>query len=413
MDDSKNDNGPLVYINGKRFDLPTDRPEYTLLHFLRENGLTGTKLGCGEGGCGACTVMVSRWNAPAGEARHAAVNACLCPLYAVEGAHVVTVEGLGSSRRGLHPVQSALAQAHGSQCGFCTPGFVMSMYALLRSKGAQRPTAAEVEEALSGNLCRCTGYRPILEAFRSFTLDDGPRGRDYAADCLRRLEGLSWDAEAKSGRERAASGAGICPSSGLPCDCGARDGLAGEDGENDEESAKGESERRGEAGRGACCSKDGQRRTAARAQAAEPIFPPMLTRRPIRALALEGRTSTWHRPLTLEGLLEIVAAHPEARIVGGNTEVGIETKFKNKIYAHLVDPRHVPELQGVRLSPPRGPDGPGSVTFGAAASLTEVLEASRRLATSLPPRSRGTVAALAAQLALFAGPPVRNVATLG
>jgi xanthine dehydrogenase/oxidase len=125
---------PIAYVNGKRHILPAGRAEATLLQWLRELGLTGTKLGCSEGGCGACTVMVSSIEGPEGKLTHKAVNACLCPLYAVESCHVVTVEGIGSGRAGLHPVQERLARAHGSQCGFCTPGFVMSMYSLLRSK---------------------------------------------------------------------------------------------------------------------------------------------------------------------------------------------------------------------------------------------------------------------------------------
>ena len=115
-------------------------------------GLTGAKLGCGEGGCGACTVMLSSADPATGQLYHRSVNACLCPLYAVEGMHVVTVEGVGSTRDGMHPVQERLAQAHGSQCGFCTPGFVMSMVSLLRAKAPEAPTEEEIEENLAGNL---------------------------------------------------------------------------------------------------------------------------------------------------------------------------------------------------------------------------------------------------------------------
>eukprot|EP00775_Hariotina_reticulata_P000680 gene680-978_t len=170
---STHDQELVCYVNGKRFALPHGRGEQTLLQFLRENGLTGTKLGCGEGGCGACTVMVSQWDGS--KVQHRAVNACLCPLYAVEGMHVVTVEGIGSVRGGLHPVQAALANSHGSQCGFCTPGFVMSMYSLLRgvaAEGKAAPTEEEIEECLAGNLCRCTGYRPILDAFKAVAAVD-------------------------------------------------------------------------------------------------------------------------------------------------------------------------------------------------------------------------------------------------
>ena len=152
-----------------------------------EIGLTGAKLGCGEGGCGACTVMVSSAE-PDGRLYHRSVNACLCPLYAVEGMHVVTVEGVGNTRDGMHPVQERLAKAHGSQCGFCTPGFVMSMVALLRAKAPEAPTEEEIEENLAGNLwwvagwvagaCTCVsaasrglpGLLPLLECWNARSL---------------------------------------------------------------------------------------------------------------------------------------------------------------------------------------------------------------------------------------------------
>ncbi|KHJ94048.1 putative xanthine dehydrogenase, small subunit [Oesophagostomum dentatum] len=131
--------------------------------------LTGTKIGCNEGGCGACTVMISEISLRDNQIRHYSANACLMPICGVFGKAVTTVEGLGSvvSKR-LHPVQERLAMTHGTQCGFCSPGFVMAMYALLRN--SPTPTKAEVNEALQGNLCRCTGYRPILEAFYSFAV---------------------------------------------------------------------------------------------------------------------------------------------------------------------------------------------------------------------------------------------------
>ncbi|XP_023281444.1 xanthine dehydrogenase/oxidase-like, partial [Seriola lalandi dorsalis] len=131
-------------------------------------GLTGTKLGCAEGGCGACTVMLSRYQTHTQQLLHYAVNACLAPLCSLHLVAVTTVEGIGSVARKLHPVQERIARAHGSQCGFCTPGIVMSMYALLRNNPT--PKMADVEEAFQGNLCRCTGYRPILEGYKTFTV---------------------------------------------------------------------------------------------------------------------------------------------------------------------------------------------------------------------------------------------------
>lgn len=126
--------------------------------------LTGTKLGCGEGGCGACTVTVRHFSLEKNKVITRPVNACLAPLVVFDGMAITTVEGIGSTRTGLHSVQTAIATKHGSQCGFCTPGIVMSMYTLLQHNPS--PTVAEVDAAFDGNLCRCTGYRPILEAFR-------------------------------------------------------------------------------------------------------------------------------------------------------------------------------------------------------------------------------------------------------
>jgi len=100
------------------------------------------------------------------------VNGCLLPLCCLHGLAVVTVEGIGSVRTGVHPVQERIAKSHGTQCGFCTPGFVMSMYALLRNN--QHPSREELEEAFQGNLCRCTGYRPIMSGFKTFcSKEDG------------------------------------------------------------------------------------------------------------------------------------------------------------------------------------------------------------------------------------------------
>ncbi|KNC55296.1 xanthine dehydrogenase/oxidase [Thecamonas trahens ATCC 50062] len=140
----------------------------TLLDHLRDiEGLTGTKASCREGGCGACAVQVVRAGGGPGTG---SINACLCPLASLEGASVTTVEGVGSSKTGLHPIQERLAAANGSQCGFCTPGMVMAAYSLVQSLDGP-PTHADIEHALDGNLCRCTGYRAILSAFG--TLADG------------------------------------------------------------------------------------------------------------------------------------------------------------------------------------------------------------------------------------------------
>lgn len=128
-------------------------PRLTLADFLRERcHLTGTHLGCEHGVCGACTVMVEG----------AAVRSCLMFAVQADGAEVTTIEGLTPAEGGLTPVQAAFRDCHGLQCGFCTPGFIVSVTAYL--KDHPNPTDEEIRQALSGNLCRCTGYQGIIKA---------------------------------------------------------------------------------------------------------------------------------------------------------------------------------------------------------------------------------------------------------
>jgi carbon-monoxide dehydrogenase small subunit len=141
-----------VTVNGRTHEA-TVEPRVTLADFLRERcGLTGTHLGCEHGACGACTVLLD------GQA----VRSCLIFAVQVDGQDVTTVEGLANDDGTLSPVQAALRDCHGLQCGFCTPGFVTSITALLRDN--PRPSEAEIREGLSGNFCRCTGYQGIVNA---------------------------------------------------------------------------------------------------------------------------------------------------------------------------------------------------------------------------------------------------------
>ncbi|KAF8386532.1 gad-3 [Pristionchus pacificus] len=159
------------FLNGNEVTVDNPDPELTLATFLRYKlHLTGTKLACEEGACGSCTVAIARWNKEERKAKFVSANACITPLYLVDGALVLTVEGIGSQKR-LHPIQERLSSGNATQCGFCSPGFVMTAYALLRNNPS--PTADEIRSALVGNLCRCTGYRPILEALESFARPSG------------------------------------------------------------------------------------------------------------------------------------------------------------------------------------------------------------------------------------------------
>lgn len=151
------------FLNDERHDVQPDSPTQTVLQYLREHlHLIGAKEGCAEGDCGACTVTEASLDA-AGELRYRAINACIRFLPTIDGKAISTVEGLVGKDGGLHPVQQAMLDHHGSQCGFCTPGFIMSMYTLY-AQGIRQPSRDQVLDQLSGNLCRCTGYRPIIDA---------------------------------------------------------------------------------------------------------------------------------------------------------------------------------------------------------------------------------------------------------
>ncbi len=149
-------------LKGAPVEITDLAPETTLLNWLRyERGLTGTKEGCAEGDCGACTVGLREIGVD-GQLGTKPVNACIQFLPMLHGREVVTVEHLAAEDGRLHPVQAALAESHGSQCGFCTPGFVMSLWTAYRTES--KPDRGRINDLLAGNLCRCTGYGPIIQA---------------------------------------------------------------------------------------------------------------------------------------------------------------------------------------------------------------------------------------------------------
>ena len=167
-------------------------PNMTVLNYLRTRvGKTGTKEGCGSGDCGACTVVLGERDGE--HIRYQTVNSCLTFVSTLHGKQLLTVEDLKSKDGSLHPVQQAMVDFHGSQCGFCTPGFIMSMFALSKNK----PTANkhDIFEALAGNLCRCTGYRPIVDAAR--TIAEQPQLVDqfsrYESEVLTKLDHIETD----------------------------------------------------------------------------------------------------------------------------------------------------------------------------------------------------------------------------
>ncbi|ODN01214.1 Xanthine dehydrogenase [Orchesella cincta] len=335
-------------------------PEWTLLYFLRfKLRLCGTKEACGEGGCGACTVLQAKFDESTGKIVNAAINACITPLCSTHGSAIITTEGIGSVKAGLHPVQERIAKSHGTQCGFCTPGFVMSMYALLRNN--PEPTEQEMEDAFQGNLCRCTGYRTIMEGFKTFC------------------------------KETAPSANGCC----------------GGKGKN-----------------GGCCMdgfiNDGESRTELADTLFDPsefkkydpkadiIFPSELQlNKNLRkqSLKFQGSDVTWLKPSSLEELLKIKQQHPNSKCVGGNTELGIEVKFKQQLYPVLIYISEIDELTQIQVCDNR-------LKIGSAVTLSRLQTFCKDLSSNSK-RSYGTVLeALLEMLHWFAGQQIRNVATI-
>ena len=179
-------------LNGKPVRVEAVSPNTTLLEFLRGTGLTGTKEGCAEGDCGACSVALVERDAH-GKNSFRAVNSCLMPVCLLAGREVVSVEGVGCSKNS-HPVQRAMAEGYGAQCGYCTPGFICSLF-----EGYYRDdihTHEDLDDQLSGNLCRCTGYRPIRDAaIEAFAERAAKNGNDAFAERLKRSDAKLGAAE--------------------------------------------------------------------------------------------------------------------------------------------------------------------------------------------------------------------------
>ncbi|KAF1997919.1 xanthine dehydrogenase [Amniculicola lignicola CBS 123094] len=348
------------YLNGTKVVLDEADPEVTLLEYLRGVGLTGTKLGCAEGGCGACTVVISQYNPTTKEIYHASVNACLAPLVSVDGKHVITVEGIGNVKR-PHPTQERIAKGNGSQCGFCTPGIVMSLYALLRNKS--EPSEHDVEEAFDGNLCRCTGYRPILDAAQSFSAKSSGCGKATA-------NGGGGCCMEKNG-----NGGGCC-----------KDGADGTDGE----------------------VQPIKRFTPPGFIEYKPdtelIFPPALRKHEFKPLAFGNKRKRWYRPVTLQQLLEIKSVYPSAKVIGGSTETQIEVKFKGMNYSASVFVGDIPELRQFSFQDEY-------LEIGGNVVLTD-LEKICADALEHYGEARGQpFAAILKQIRYFAGRQIRNVGT--
>jgi len=160
----------------------------TLLNFIRTKlKKTGTKEGCAEGGCGACTVVLGELEN--NNINYKAINACIAFVTSLEGKQLILVEDLVSKNE-LHPVQKAMVNYHGSQCGFCTPGFVMSLFAMYKNYSSYNEDT--IKDSIQGNLCRCTGYRPIIDAAKSLNKESGfdhfSKNKKITLGLLRKIE---------------------------------------------------------------------------------------------------------------------------------------------------------------------------------------------------------------------------------
>src|SRR2546427_1298971 len=175
-------------LNGRPCSEDSASPTMTVHDWLRSCArLSGTKEGCAEGDCGACTIVVGR--AVGGSLHYEAVNSCLMMLPQIANCDVLTVEGLTGSDGSLHPVQQAMVDADATQCGFCTPGFVMAMFAF--HHGGENADDNLIHEALAGNLCRCTGYRSIVEACRRIACGPADRFVEGAGATAEALSALA------------------------------------------------------------------------------------------------------------------------------------------------------------------------------------------------------------------------------
>ncbi len=289
-------------LNGKPVHVEAVSPNTTLLEFLRASGLTGSKEGCAEGDCGACSVAIVERDRR-GKATYRAVNSCLVPVCLMAGRELISVEGVGCSAH-MHPVQRKMVENFGSQCGYCTPGFVCSMF-----EGYYRDdlrTHDDLDDQLSGNLCRCTGHRPIRDAaIEAFTERHAKKGEDAYAERLKIAAPKPGAARYECGNEK------------------------------------------------------------------------------------------FFRPASLTTLLKLLGENPDARLIAGATELGLDITKRYKKFSTLISVEAVPELKRIKRTDTEW-------QIGAAVTLTDIGD---KMAEEFP--------ALGDMLRVFGSRQIRNRATMG
>ncbi|NXP28878.1 AOXB oxidase, partial [Scytalopus superciliaris] len=346
----------VFFVNGRKVIERQADPEELLLYYLRKKlRLSGTKYGCGVGGCGACTVMISTYDPVAKKIQHRPANSCLLPICSLHGAAVITVEGVGSIKTRIHPIQERLAKCNGSQCGFCTPGMVMSMYTLLRNHA--EPSMDQIISVLDGNLCRCTGYRPIIDSYMSFA-------KEPSCCQLRGTGQCCLDQEVSSPSTGGQILSGLCnPEQFSPMD-----------------------------------------------PTQEFIFPPELMRmaqdQQGTTLIFRGKRTTWISPPSLKELLKLKAKYPKAPLVVGNTSVGLKRNHSGAYHPIILHPVRISEMHVVSSTN----DG---LVIGAACCLAELRDILMKAVTKLPEEKTKTYQALLQHLRTLAGEQIRSMASLG
>lgn len=442
----------VFYLNGRRTVLTNPNPQWTLLDYLRSRpGLRGTKLGCGEGGCGACTVVMQvGQESPKRRIKHISINACLFPLLGCEGKHIITVEGIGSVAS-PHPLQERMAKMHGSQCGFCTPGIVMSLYALVRNAWDPDENVfrlserdVELEGALDGNLCRCTGYKTILEAAKTFVTQDlkGKVAESRGEDDLKAdiEEDMSPAAVSQISKSLPSCGrpGGCCrDKSGSSCGSSAtKDRSSSSESLEKLNSHSSENDSTDESAPSLGTSVSSQDNLKSNPvlelggtvttqpdhynfQPYEPgtdlIFPPSLWKHERKPICYGDTSVLWFRPTTLAQLLEIKSMYPPAKLVSGASEVVIEQRFKLVDYPIMVYVGDIDELRSSALVETHASETKwqslNEVVLPANVPLTEVERLCKEARTHIGKRGQ-VLEALRKQLRYFGGRQIRNVATL-
>ncbi|KAI4895470.1 hypothetical protein NFI96_023969, partial [Prochilodus magdalenae] len=401
---------------------------------------------------------------------HHAVNACLAPLCSLHHCAVTTVEGIGSVAGKLHPVQERIAKAHGSQCGFCTPGIVMSMYALLRN--SPQPTLRDIEDAFQGNLCRCTGYRPILEGYKTFTKQGGCCGaRGKGEGCCMTSAHKEEHVNVSTTHVNCICGDPtrlFDPSEFMPLDptqeiifppelvvrsqtCNITYSSSYSDACETPRNPSALTHTSASHYHASVCAVlrvvytqtvQGQQQSCSqkltsddwrRLKAEKPytyqvthqvadgcntcrcvsvklkarfdVALQSLGKQPARSLRFIGERVLWIQPSSLKELLELKAAYPAAKLVVGNTEVGIEMKFKNLLYPVILAPTYIQELSRIQYTE-------NGIEFGASVTLTVMGKELREQVDKLPTYKTEVFQAVLEQLRWFAGQQIRNVAVV-